>query len=238
MRLRVFGSPPVNGCLALAVNGFTLKVDRCWFEGFDTAINILSFEGTVARIRQTMIVPRVMAAGPAAPVADRRGWGVGLHLAAGGGVPRVSRRLVLDHCTFEGAGFLELVPEGLHSSLEVEVKQCAVQAEELLAWNPSKPDDRFPNQFHWQGEGNRFEILGRFWIVHSSRVPTPVTSADVTDLESWSKFAVREREPIRSVLRYRTDQAARADPLKPQDFALDSPNPPGADPEQVGPWGH
>jgi hypothetical protein len=226
--------PPPNGCLALAVNGREVNVDGCWFEGFDTAIDVQSYAATVAQIRQTMIVPRPR-------VTERRGWAVELHLAPGGGKPSVARRLVLERCTFEGAGFLGLDPAEVQSSLEIEVKHCAVRAEWLLAWKPLKPEDRFENgfakQFHWHGEGNQFEIRGRSWIV-LSKEGTPALSAGVTDLDSWSKFAVRESDPIRTALIYRTDPAARSDPLLPKDFAIISPNPPGADPKQVGHEGH
>ncbi len=111
--------PPPEGCLALAVDSQVLTVEDCWFQGFDTAIKVQSYESTVAQIRQTMIVscPRMN---------ERRGSGVELDLAAGGVVAGVSRRLLMEHCTFEGAGFLKLVPESIHSPLEIEVTRCAV----------------------------------------------------------------------------------------------------------------
>ncbi len=226
----VIGDPPPNGGLALASSSLVLTVDRCWFEGFDTAIDIQSFEGTVAKIRQTMIVPRPR-------LTERRGWGVELHLAPGGEKPKVVRRLVLEHCTLEGAGFVQLVPAAVQLPLEIEVKQCAVRAEWLLAWKPLKPEDHFATQFHWHGEGNQFEIRGNSWIV-LSREGTPALSAEATDLDSWSKVAAQERDPIRTALHYRIDPALRTVPLRPNDFAIDSLNPPGADPEQVGPWSH
>jgi hypothetical protein len=233
---QVVDGPTPEGSLALAVDSKELTVEGCWFEGFDKAIAVQSYPGMVTQIRETMIVPARPAAG-APPGNDHRGWGIEVHLAPSGHSKDAPRRLVLDHCTFEGAGFLELDRGKLKSSLDVEVKHCAVRAEALLAWNPENPGDRLAAQFPWHGEGNRYAILGKSWIVRSSRVNTPALTAGVTDLESWSRLAVAERDPIRTELRYRTNPDLRADPLRPEDFAFDAPNPPGADPAQVGPLG-
>ncbi len=105
-----------------------------------------------------------------------------------------------------------------------------------MAWNPSKPEDVFATQFHWQGERNRFAILGNSWIELSEK-DGPALTTEVTDLDSWSKFAVHEHDPIRTELRYRNNPEARTQSLQPGDFAFDSPDPPGADSDQVGPWG-
>ena len=95
-----------DGCRAMTVDGTKLTVDRCWFQGFDKAIQVNAFNGSLAEIRQTMIVARPPTA------TDWYGWGVEVQLMQGGkGHPR---RLVLEDCTFEGAGLLDLVPEPAH----------------------------------------------------------------------------------------------------------------------------
>ena len=56
------GPARLKDSCAIVADGGSLVVDRCWFLGFDKAIEIDAYDGTIARIQQTMIVP---ATGPA-----------------------------------------------------------------------------------------------------------------------------------------------------------------------------
>jgi eukaryotic-like serine/threonine-protein kinase len=226
-------SPGPDGSRVLTVEGKDLTIDRCWFQGFDKAIHIDAFNGSFA-IRQTMIVSGSPVA-PATPSAtDWYGWGVEVQLTPGGSGEK--RKLVLEDCTFDGAGLLDIVPGPVPLPLDVAVKRCAVRARAIL----SCPQEHLA-QIRWQGEGNQLEILEKCWIVLSSRMGTPALSTSVIDLESWSKTVGNEKGSIGSTINYHTTPAARPYPSRPRDFAIDATGSPrikaGADPEKVGPWG-
>ena len=53
---KVASGPNPKGCLAIQSDIGVLEVDRCWFEGFDSAIEVAADFRTNVRIRQTMIV--------------------------------------------------------------------------------------------------------------------------------------------------------------------------------------
>ncbi len=150
-------------------------------------------------------------------------------------------RLILDHCTFEGAGLLDLTGCSLVSPLQMEVKHCAVRTDALLALKPNKEGDPLANQVHWLGSGNQYDILGRCWIVLSASQGTPAFTMNITDLDSWLRVATGDKDAIPTKLDFSTDPAARSDPLQPRDFAIKAsgkpPATPGADPKLVGPWG-
>ncbi len=164
------------------------------------------------------------------PAAEWYGWGVQVQLVPGG---KGQRRLVLEDCTFEGAGLLNLVPGTVPLPLDVVVKRCAVRARAILAY----PLELHTAQLHWQGEGNYLEILENSWTVLSTHLDTPALSTSVIDRESWSKVE-SEKNPIRTKIIYRPPPTSR--PSRPQDFAIEAPDSPdtkvGADPEKVGPW--
>ena len=54
--------------------------------------------------------------------------------------------------------------------LQIEVNHCAVVAKAVLACKPVMSPS---SQVHWRGEGNQYDILGRFWIVLSASEGTP-----------------------------------------------------------------
>jgi hypothetical protein len=189
-------------------------------------------------IRQTMIVPDPESELSRSSFAER-GWGVAVHLAPGG--KGSEAKLILEHCTIEGTGLLDLVSASVQSPLHVEVKRCAARTDALVAWKPATPGDRLGTQLRWRGEGNQFQVLGHSWIVTPSAPATAAPAAPVTDLESWSKAVGRETEPVRNKLVFRLDSAPPTNPLlRPQDFAIGgvdlTASNVGADPEQVGPW--
>jgi len=195
--------PRPDGCRALMVVGGNLTVGGCRFEGFDEAIRAQAYGATVIQLHQTKFVPGI--GGAPSTSSPPRGWALGIELLPGGDS---KRRLILDHCTIEGAGLLDLTGGEGRSALPADVRYCDVRADALLAWRPRKPGDRLEADLRWEGLGNRFQVGGRFWVVQSARTMTPASTIGVTDLKSWSQFVVREAE---------------------------SPEPAGADPDRVGP---
>jgi hypothetical protein len=234
--------PRPDGCRALVNDGNDLSVERCWFLGFDEAIRITAYNNTIAEIRQTMIVPE-SGAGPAAgPWPELRGWPLGIELCRGqdaGAAPK--RRLILDHCTIEGAGLLMITGDAGPSPLPAEISHCVVKAKALLAWKRRKPGDRLDVDVRWQGVGNQFQVLEPSWVMTLDAATNPAPLPGVTDLPSWSRFVTREVEPIPTPILYAKEPHQRSDSLRPQDLAIDSPEPTagraGADPDHVGPWG-
>ena len=225
---------------AIVSDGGILEVNRSWFQGFDEAIDITAMNKDPARIQQTMIVP---ASGPAQAQShppDWYGWGVKLQLGAGGGgagVVNPRTHLLLEHCTIEAAGVIDMTNSPASSPLKVDVNYCTVKAEALLAYErdvtPSSP-------IRWRGVGNQYDILGRVWIVLSASEGTPAFSSAVTDLQSWLRFAPEDSKPIREKISFLTDPEARMKLTQPRDFKIQAPVTPqtrsGADPELVGPW--
>ena len=145
--------------------------------------------------------------------------------------------LILEHCTVEEAGLIDLTNNPVSSPVEVEVNHCAVKAEALLACNR---DIAPSSQVRWRGVGNQYDLLGRVWIVLSASEGTPAFSSAPTDLQSWLLFARGDSKPIQEKLKFLTDTAARTESAQPRDFKIQAavapPIRPGADPELVGPW--
>ena len=202
-----------------------LGVDRCWFEDFDTAIEVSAINRTVTRIQQTMIVLAVEAA-QAQPV-ELYGWGVKVQYV-GSGSP--APHLILAHCTIEGAGLLDLSDGSGSAPLQVDVNHCT--SEPKRSWPASPVSLWRGNSF---GMGRVISTISwGFWIVPSARQRTSETA--VTGLNSWLCVAIKDSEPVRSKLKYHTDPGA-INCARPRDFTIDAPHPhPGADPGKVGPW--
>jgi eukaryotic-like serine/threonine-protein kinase len=232
---QVRGDSRPKGCRAIGFNGGVLEVNRCWFQGFDEAINITAMNRTPARIRQTMFVPALRPTQPS----DWYGWAVKLQLSVGGGVQMTnpSPHLIMEQCTVEEAGLIDLTKNLVPSPVEVEVNNCAVKAEALLACNPGSPPS---SQVRWRGKGNQYEILGRFWIVLSASDGTPAFLDAPTDVTSWLLFAPADNSPSPDKLKFLNNPTARTDSPRPRDFAIQDPIAPqiraGADPKLVGPW--
>jgi len=230
----VVDSPHLKDSCAILSIGGALAVDRCWFQGFDKSIELSTVSTRPTRIQQTMIVS---ASGPAqGQPPELHGWGVKVDSV---GSKSSQPHLILEHCTVEGAGLLDLTTSAA-LALQVKVDHCAVRAEVLLASKPSKPGEPPTARFDWTGEGNQYEILERCWIVLSASQGTPAFSTAATDLQSWLHVNPKESKPIPAKLKYQIDPVARSNPARPHDFAIEAPRPPqttpGADPDQVGPW--
>lgn len=218
-----------------------LEVERRWFEGFDESIEVEAGYATQMRMIQTMIVPAPGHCAIPPQLGEWYGWGVKLVFKADvraeqkGIQPKPN--LILEHCTVEGAGLFDLTGSAGPAPIQVTVNRCAFRANSMLALN-SKRLKQQP-QIEWVGAANQYDILGKIWIVHSTE-GSPAFSTDVTDLESWLRFARGEKETIRSQLKYQHDPAKRPATLRPQEFTIEAPAPrqscPGADPLLVGPW--
>lgn len=236
--LRVGDRSKVKGFRGVVTDGGALTVEDCWFEGFDTAVEVHSFAGTSATLRQTMVVPSAApgTAPPTSASADRHGWGLEVRFAPGGQSAQ-TRKVVLDHCTFSGAGLLDLAGFSPKAPLQVEARGCAVQTEALVAWRPAQPEIPLNAQtLQWSGEGNQYDVNPQTWIVLSTRM-TPALSTGVTDVAGWSRL-VLEKEPIEGGVRFLTSPEARSESLQPQDFAVApaGARKAGADPARIGPW--
>jgi serine/threonine-protein kinase len=219
---------------AIASNGGALEVDRSWFQGFDKVIELSDVDRKPTQIRETMFV-----SGPAqsrGQPPELCGWSVSVRSN------RPRGHLILERCTVEGAGLLDLVTKRKNAPLQIEVRNCVLRTDALLACEPGTVSrEQIQKQICWQGQSNQYSILGRSWIVLSANQErTPAFSAAVTDLDSWSQVAVNESKPILAELKYLVDPTARKNPLRPRDFAIAAPGSkqtkPGADPDRVGPW--
>jgi len=241
---KVAGGSRRKDSRAIVFEGDVLQVNRCWFEGFDEAIELSLLNNSTARIQQTMIVPSsgLTLSNAQAPASDWHGWGVqATLLSESRSRPKTAQpHLTLDHCTVEGAGMLDAVGKPSSAVLQVEVKHCAIRTEALLACRAGNAGEPLSARVRWTGTGNQYDIFGRSWIVLSAHAGTPELSTAVDDLNSWLKAADKESNPIPSKLEYQTDPAKRSLRLQPRDFAIknsESPqNQPGANPDLVGPW--
>jgi eukaryotic-like serine/threonine-protein kinase len=236
---KVAAGPKPKGSVAVQSNIGTLEVNRCWFEGFDSAIQVAADFRTNVRLKQTMIVRPTVR--DSAEVQPREGYGWGIKLRFTGDAPPEGKtfqpNFFLDHCTLDGGGLFDLTDSTGPAPVKVEVRQCVLRANTLLAVNPKKPPQ---DQIKWRGEANHFEVLGHTWIVSSASEGSPVLSASAVDLNSWIDFARDEKDPIRTKLKYQIEPSARGELLRPRDFAVEASTQPqshsGADPALVGPW--
>ena len=170
-----------------------LEIERCWFEGFDDAVEVEANNATQMRISQTMIVPdfhrRLLESQPG----QWYGWGVKIKFSADNLPPSKGAvrkpNLILDHCTMEGAGLFDLTLSRGPAPISVAVKECAFRLNALLAFNRKRPKTEL--QIRWEGEANQYEILGRSWIVDSASEGGPAFSKDIDDLDSWLRRHAR-----------------------------------------------
>lgn len=73
-----------KGSRAIFSNGGKLNLNRCWFEGFDKAIEIAALTNAPTHIQQTMIVSASDPAQTQSQLVEGYGWGVKFHIDAGG----------------------------------------------------------------------------------------------------------------------------------------------------------
>jgi serine/threonine-protein kinase len=218
----------VEGTRAVVAEGNSLTVTGCWFEGFATALDVASFAGSTTTVTQSMMVQTRSDAPPG-------GWGLRVRRTPGGKAGE-RRRLVMEHCTLRGGGLLELVDFSPEASLQVAIKECAVLANALLAWQtPSPGTPLTAAALEWTGDRNQYDIRGKAWVVRSSDGASELADAPI-DLASWRSKVV-ESEPVPPPVKFRTSLESLPDWPGPDDFAIVDPavRPPGADPGRVGP---
>ena len=216
----------VGGSRAIAAEGGSLTVAGCWFEGFDTALDVAAFAGSSTTVRQSMMV---QARGEPA------GWAVSIRRTPGGSA-KVPRRLVMEHCTARGKGLLHLAEFSSESPLQVDIQECAAMTEALLAWETAKPGTPLTAEaLIWKGQANQYDIRGSSWVVLSPK-GTPELPDGPTDLASW-RSKMTELEPLPPPIRFRTPPESLSETPQPRDFAMSDQDArsPGADPDQVGP---
>lgn len=237
---KVMGGSHPKGSRALVFTGGVLEINRSWFQGFDETINITAMNRTPARIRQTMIVPTIEEVHTQAQPTDWYGWGIKLQLGstrAGAKAKTTPLHLVMEQCTIDAIGLIDLTNTPPSSVLNVEINHCAIKAEALLACKRGAPP---LSQLQWKGVGNQYDIMGRAWIVLSAREGTPALSSAATDLQSWLQLASGDRDPMPDKLKFLTEPNARKASGQPGDFKIQtragSKTAPGADPSLVGPW--
>ncbi len=219
----------IPGATAVVARGGGLVVEGCWFEGFDAAVEIRAIAGVEHWLRGSMFVPGgtpLEATKANLPV--RRGWAARI-VFEGGGV-RDGRRLVtMNRCTTAGEGMLKIEGFTEASPLRVNVASCLAQVDRLLAVSPAPWP---PGALVWEGDGNRFDVIGESWASAGS---TDVVAADAS---AWTRL-FPEKSLDETGIRF-TMQGQDADGrLTPAAFALrdsDSADASrGADPADVGP---
>jgi hypothetical protein len=239
---------PAAGTRALALDGGSLVADGCWFENFDWAIDASCYAGSSTTLRHCMLVrtQRDDASG-ASPL----GWAVRLR-SMPGGTGQTGRRLRLDRCTVKGKGFLDLAGFSPHARASVNLTNCAVRTNALLAWEPDAPPSRagkteptpatpaVPTRdaLSWVGLNNQYDIRGEAWIVLIPRAGTETPMPDgPAALDSWKKLLGNEGETVPPPIRFATEPADLPEHPQPRDFAIADQGltPPGADPALVGP---
>jgi serine/threonine-protein kinase len=224
---------------AILSDGGVLEVTRCWFEGFDEAIRIKAMNRATSRLRQTMIVRQTKFEADESGAKDWYGWAVKLQLPAGLGASGKSsqRHVVLEHCTIDGAGLIDLSESSASSTAEIEVRSCVVKAAALLA---CKPEAALTSQISWHGKDNHYEISRPAWIVLSASTGTPALSTGATDHASWSQIAPNDQNPILEKLKFAVDASTRPNGAQPFAYrilnSIHSKVASGADPDVVGPW--
>lgn len=238
-RISVEGSP-AKGCRAIVSEGGELNVEGCFFQGFDRALEIRTLGKTSTHISQTMFVPSFQ------PPSEWFGWAIQIQTPSGEtpNVQTPAHRLTLDHCTIEGAGFLDMVSETANSVIQCDVQHCAIRAKAMLAFStlakmtsPAKPA---LERIRWLGVGNQLDIGEDSWVVLSADQGTPALSSQaIRNLEDWVKAGSKEDQPILAKIRFQTEPAARGKSPSPSDFTVAAPAAPairpGADPALVGP---
>ena len=189
---RVASASKPRGSRAVFADMGALTVDRCWFEGFDEAIEISAGRGTRTEIKQTMFVPP----SERDPAQDAHhewyGWGIKVKFVADARPEPKNPQpnILLDHCTLEGGGVIDMAASPGPDRVRIKMNHCLLRANALLALDRK----RLPNdQVSWQGDANQYDIQGKSWFVLSASEGTPAFSASITDLELASQHCERKQ---------------------------------------------
>ncbi len=216
--------------LAVAAAGGSLTIENCWFQGFQTALEVQAVGGSITRVKQTIIVPATRHTPDSSA-----GWGLRMQFM-GGDRNGSERRLVLDHCTITGCGVLHLAGFSPQNPLQVEAIGCAIQTDVLCGLETNGTG--FPNSLlplQWKGKGNQLDIHGTAWIVPTVKGELEPT-AQAIDRNSWLRVS-REDEPISGQIHFSGNPETSPNSTVPGDYLIEESEPGkvGARPEQVGP---
>jgi serine/threonine protein kinase len=236
---QVKGEVSARGSHAIISNGGLLEINRSWFQGFDDAVSVITMNKTPAQIRQTMIVSSFRSGQPQEHASEWYGWAVKLQAGNRGG-PRIGSpqpQVILERCTIDQDGLIDITESPGSSPLEVEIKDCVVKARAMLACKHSIPPAA---QIRWQGAGNQYDILGPAWVVLSARQGTPAFTIAATDLQSWLVFATGDQHPSQEKLQFQPGSANQTTVNSPAAYKIQpgvtTQVKRGADPDLVGPW--
>jgi eukaryotic-like serine/threonine-protein kinase len=216
-----------KGSCAVLCEGGELTATGCWFEGFDRALDFSACAGYTLSVEQCMMV-RTKAA---------EGWAVRARNHFGGDGKSAIRTVILERCTAQGKGLLELADFSPRYPVDVEVKECAAVTNALLAWEHPKSEDvpLTPEALRWSGQGNQYDVRGGAWIVLKPEGALELANGP-TDLSSWRK-RFTDRAAIQPPVKFATDPSLLSEAPQPSDFAIATKGAyhVGADPRQVGP---
>ena len=225
------GSNPA-GSRAVVSDGGDLTVEDCFFAGFATALEVHSIGGKTTTLRQSMIVPVAGRPSPSAPP-DTPAWGLRMEFMSGGQASS-TRRLILDHCTVVGSGFLQLAGFSPQHPLRVEpgAPPCRPRP-----WCPGSPrrDAARSDDGAMVGSGESPRHYHPLMDRHVRRHDALADQGDHRPGELVE--GCRRGGAIRGRIRFATSPASRPATTQPGDFAIDAPGPlkAGADPDRVGP---
>ena len=127
--------------------------------------------------------------------------------------------LIMEHCTVESTGLVDLTNTPPSSVLNVEVNYCAIKAE-------STSGLRRGSSLPLNSTGKGWAINTTLWDVSGSCFPPGrelQQSQACTDLQSWLQFASGDRNPIPDKLKFMTEPMARKTPGQPNDFKIQAP---------------
>ncbi len=170
-------------------------------------------------------------------VTDRRN-GVAVRLVARPALGGLSSEFLIQDCTTRNAqSLIETRGVSELTKLVVNCSNSAIEAETLVRWLPGKDDAEptpFPQGLKWNGQGNRYGILGTYWVVTSD--DGLQTSEDLpSDLESWVDLMGQDDSTQEQVDFANPDRANP--PGDPNLYQLlpSGGETLGADPSQLGP---
>lgn len=218
------------GARAITSDGAVLDVARCWFEGFDTALEIQAMAGPQHTIRQSMFVPGgTPSEAVQAEKSVRRGWAARI-VFGGGGARDAGRALKMEHCTVAGEGIFQILGFSERAPLLLDVASCAAKVDRLIDWKPPQSGGAWSTaSLKWAGTDNQFDVIGDAWVA------TP-EGVGVAGFDDWSK-AFSETGAIRTGVQFTMSPPPADGRLSPAAYSLVRPAPsnPGADPRVVGP---
>ena len=203
--------------------GRVLHLSNSFLSGLQTPIEVVSYQDSEVRIEQCMLIGAPESS--PGPVTGG-GWATVYRVDTN----RVNkpRRLIFDHCTAVGTGFVRFEGPLDKAALHVEISNCVVAAQALALW----PEVAFPGAMKWDGESNLYGVTGDVLI--ASGTPSQNAPSLPKDLQSWSSTAaIRETKTQERIVRFIVQPNGAG--TRPGDYKLIEVDPPlpGADPAQV-----